>query len=177
MSESEIKQIKLKIVFGSYPLVLPLLIFVFWAGVIVILIVTGMIYSINKRRKEHYGLIQPEYDPDVLEYIVTEFRKYLKTHYSDSMVGMDTKTIASIYDLSKLPRILYKEPVVRKMCYELSYAEAIFTDNGFGRKRYARKLGIVIIVATIIFVYLSFTWQPLIDFMYYLASIVFPMEP
>lgn len=67
-----------------------------------------------------FGGTSPKIDPDVLEFVKREFRKYLEKNHAESMYKMSQPDLESIYIQSKLPTTLYMKIIIDSTHFELA---------------------------------------------------------
>ncbi len=70
---------------------------------------------------KRFGGTPPEYDPDVLEYVKREFRKYLETTHSDTIYEMSQSELELRYMQAELPAIFYMEKIIGSTYSELKF--------------------------------------------------------
>lgn len=61
---------------------------------------------------KRYGGTPPEYDPDVLEYVKREFRKYLEEEFPENYLEMSKSDLEFRYMQAELPAIFYMDKVI-----------------------------------------------------------------
>ena len=78
---------------------------------------------------KRFGGTPPEYDPDVLDFVKIEFRKYLEKNHADTLYDMSQTDLEFRYMQAELPAIFYMDKIIGSTHSELKLEKKEITKS------------------------------------------------